>query len=283
MPDPRLRRGQAVAVTLSGGGTRLYGHAGVLAAVEEAGLVVKEITGVSGGALVGTAYCCLGLAGMQTMLRGFDIGQALRFGWFRNMGLYTNRAIADTCRAAGVTWEKAAASGIGLRIGVTALEPSLGLVWSPAEHPLDLELAEAVRMSAAIPLLWGYTQIASARVKWPDDLPADAVMPQLVTVVDGGVSRMMIPGGDLPWIASDVATSGYPAANPGGLTDYLVDLLGALQYRGMEMVMDSAAVAVRHVHMRTTGWLDRFTPDEVDAIVAAAKAEAAQAIAAAMA
>lgn len=282
MAKPTLKPGQAIAVTLSGGGTRLYGHAGVLKAIVESGLVVKEITGVSGGALVGAAFTALGVDGMQQILRDFDFGQLMRFNWLRGMGLYTNEAIAEACRNNGVTWERVLASGIDFKIGVTALEPSLGLVWGARSHPSLLLLAEAVRMSAAIPFIWGYTRMDSSRIQW-DGLPAGARLPPLVTLVDGGASRMLVPVTDLPWIASDVATNGFPWPNAASLVDYVNQLLGSLQYNAMEEVLADASVAVRHTTMRPLGWVQRLTPTEIDAVIEAARLETLAALAVAMA
>jgi NTE family protein len=48
--------GRAVGVVLSGGGARAFAHLGVLEVLEEAGLTIDRLGGVSLGALVAAAW-----------------------------------------------------------------------------------------------------------------------------------------------------------------------------------------------------------------------------------
>ncbi|MBN2608899.1 MAG: patatin-like phospholipase family protein [Candidatus Fermentibacteraceae bacterium] len=49
---------EGVSLVLSGGGARGFAHVGVLLALEEEGVLVRDVTGTSMGALVGGLYCC---------------------------------------------------------------------------------------------------------------------------------------------------------------------------------------------------------------------------------
>lgn len=277
---PPLQAGQSIGVTLSGGGTRLYAHLGVLRAIEAAGLRPTQVAGVSGGAIVAAAYAALGVEKAQELLRGFAIERALRFGWLRKLGWYDNRDVATLARDAGITWEAVKARGIDLQIGVTALEPGLGLVWTCDDHPVDL--AEAMRISATIPLLWGYTRMPTDQLKLPR-LPAGAVLPPEITLVDGGIACMLLPGGELPWVASNIAFNGYRDMPIGGLVDYLAQILSTMQYKLMLPALTGASCVVKHRAFRSSGWLDKVTPAGVDVIVESARVEAAAELAQSMA
>lgn len=276
-----LKPGDDVTVTLSGGGTRLYAHLGVLAALELRGLRVVEVSGVSGGAIVAAAYACLGLHGATQAIRSFDVAGLLRPGLSAALhyGAFDNTATRDACRSLGLDWGMAAASGVRLRLGVTALEPGIPLVWTPERHPPGMELGEAVRISSSIPFLWPYTRLPAADCCLPP-LPPEAVVPDLLTLVDGGCSAMGIEPGrlDVPLVVSNIAFNGYRATPVDGLLDYAAQLLAVYQYRTWGHVIDRATIAIKHKRMRATGWLDRFTAAEVLDIIQDARQETLEAL-----
>lgn len=53
----RLLSGNSIGVVLGGGGARGAAHVGVLQAMEEAGIPVDTVAGVSMGSLIGGLYC----------------------------------------------------------------------------------------------------------------------------------------------------------------------------------------------------------------------------------
>lgn len=284
-PTPKsLTPGQAIAVTLSGGGTRLYAHMGVLEAIEAAQLKPAAVLGVSGGAVVAAAYAALGCEKASALLKTYPIDRAMRWGWLRNLGIYTNRDLATFARENGITWEAAAARGIDLRIAVTAMEPGVTLVWTNENHPPGVDLAEAVRISSSIPLLWGYTRMPTSMIDWRGLIPDDASLPPAVTLVDGGVSNMLLPGDALalPWVASNIAFNGYRTHPVSGLLDYLAQLLSVLQYRAMQPALAGAACVVKHRKMRMLGWIDKLTVEGIESVIDEARAEAAEELARAM-
>ncbi|MGH8663354.1 MAG: patatin-like phospholipase family protein [Burkholderiales bacterium] len=67
----RLLVGQGIGLLLGGGGARTFAHIGVLRAMEEAGIEVDAIGGVSGGAIVG-AQAAAGVSPREMKARAHD-------------------------------------------------------------------------------------------------------------------------------------------------------------------------------------------------------------------
>lgn len=267
-----------IAVTLSGGGTRLYAHLGVLEALELKGFKVRKILGVSGGALVAALYACFGIEHTRQILKDFDTAKVLRWGYGRNWGLFNNDEIARYGREVGISWHFASRADVELSIGVTALEPGVPLVWTPRNTPGGVDLPLAVQMSASIPFLWGYHKLSAKAINWPP-MPSDASLPAEITIVDGGCSALMLGERDLPLVASNIAFSGYRTAPFSGLVDYAAQFLAVYQYRTMEQAISDAELIIKHRKMRSTGWLDIFGPDEIQAIINDARRETLEALA----
>lgn len=270
-----LAPGTEVTVTLSGGGSRLYAHLGVLAACEDAGLVVKEILGVSGGAVAGAAYAALGFDAALALVKRFDFSRAMRWGWLQRFGLFDNRELRTAAEEAGITWKACRERGVAVSVGVTALEPGLPVVWHEQAAPFTL--AEAVRISASIPCIWSYTRVPASQIRLTG-LPPEAKVPKELTLVDGGVACLMLPGSNRPWIASNVAFNGYRDSVITGFIDYLAQNLAVMQYRLMQRAITGAAVSVSHRNLRAAEWLASYTPEQIEGIVMAARIEAASAI-----
>jgi hypothetical protein len=266
-----------IAVTLSGGGTRLYGHLGVLEALEIRGFRIRKILGVSAGALVAALYASFGLDQTRQLLKTFDAKKVLRWNWGQRWGFFNNDEIARYAREVGVNWHTANRSGVELSIGVTALEPGIPLIWTPRNTPAGVDLPLAVQMSASIPLVWGYHKLPAKDIQWPS-MPPDVVLPEVVTIVDGGCSVMMLPEGGLPLVASNIAFNGYRAHPFTGLVDYTAQLLAVYQYRTMEQAIKDAELIIKHQKMRATGWLDVFGPEEIQAIINDARRETLEAL-----
>jgi hypothetical protein len=272
---PTIDKMKPIAVTLSGGGTRLYAHLGVLLACEELGLDVAEVLGVSGGALVAAAWTCIGSTRTRALLKAMPVRTLKRWGWFANCGLWDNAAIVEACRANGVTWAAARDSGRRFGVGVAALEPGVSLVWRPENHPVSVTLAEACRISASIPFLWGYTRMAKGDLDFSaNQLPADARLPDLITLADGGCANLMLPGEGMPWVASNIAFNGYRTSSISGWVDLAAQILATYQYRTMAAAIVGAVAVVNHRTLRAVGWLDDFGPAEIDGLIDSAKVEA---------
>jgi hypothetical protein len=267
----QLQRGQAIALTLSGGGTRLYAHLGVIEACEALGLKPTQILGVSGGAIVAALWACLGSAGARRVLLELPVVKLKRFAWGRNFGIWDNAAIREIGNAEGLTWAAAAARGVDLRVGVTALEPGVPLIWDGRTSPV--ELAEAARISGSIPFLWGTTPMEASKIQWPA-MPKDAVLPEVVTLTDGGCTALMLPASDLPLVASNIAFNGYRDYPIGGYMDLLAQILGVSQYRTMQAAIDEAEAVISHRRCRAVGWLDSFSRAEIIQLVDDAREEA---------
>jgi NTE family protein len=87
-----------VALVLGGGGSRGYGHIGVIRALEKAGLRPDLIVGSSAGALVGALYAAgFGAAQLERVGAGL-VRNTLRDWIFPKLGLFGGEAIARFVR-----------------------------------------------------------------------------------------------------------------------------------------------------------------------------------------
>ncbi|MCK5735884.1 MAG: cyclic nucleotide-binding domain-containing protein, partial [Spirochaetaceae bacterium] len=68
----RIVSGRAVGLVLSGGGAKGYAHAGVLKALEEAGIEIDMIGGTSIGSVIGAGYA-MGLSPDEIILKNMDL------------------------------------------------------------------------------------------------------------------------------------------------------------------------------------------------------------------
>ena len=87
----RLVRGRSIGVALGGGGALAFGHVGLLRTLEEAGLPMDYVAGVSFGALIGALYVGGGLDAVDELIRrhrrlmGFVAASVVSTRWLGNL------------------------------------------------------------------------------------------------------------------------------------------------------------------------------------------------------
>jgi NTE family protein len=152
--------GDECTVVLGGGGVRGVAHVGVIQALEERGLVVREIVGCSIGAIVGAALAA-GVPSDQLAERASRFTRddivtvnrwALLLNGIRQTSVFTGerlRAFIDEVVPA-VGW-----SDLTIPFSVNAVDVQTALVeWFGAGGRLDVPLHDAIYASAALPLYY---------------------------------------------------------------------------------------------------------------------------------
>lgn len=134
-----------VGIALSGGGAASYGLVPLIRGLEEGGVPIDVVSGVSGGALVGAYYCHAGLQGLARCIeRGGDLQQRIRNAVYDSDSI---RQLVDRdLRGVDV-------DDTDVRfVAVTTALPDQG---RPAARTVTAgPLAEAVQVSGAAPLLF---------------------------------------------------------------------------------------------------------------------------------
>ena len=152
--------GAECTVVLGGGGVRGIAHVGVLQALEERGLVVREILGCSIGAIVGAAISA-GMKSEKLAERAARFSRddivmvnrwALLLNGIRQTSVFTGERlrafIREVVPAGG--W-----SDLTIPLGVNAVDVQTARVeWFGAGGRLDVELHDAIYASAALPLYY---------------------------------------------------------------------------------------------------------------------------------
>ena len=83
-------------MVLSGGGARCAAHLGVLKALDELGIKVAAVSGVSAGAIVGALYAAGNTPDViLSVLKNIAYFGIAEFAWFKN-GLFTMNALRNT-------------------------------------------------------------------------------------------------------------------------------------------------------------------------------------------
>lgn len=147
-------------VVLGGGGVRGVAHVGVLRALEERGVRVREVIGTSIGAIVGAAYCagtsCDVLAERASRFTRDDIVTvnrwALLLNGIRQTSVFTGERlqafIEEVVPAAG--WAE-----LTTPLAVNAVNAQTAEVeWFGAGGRLDVSVRDAVYASSALPLYY---------------------------------------------------------------------------------------------------------------------------------
>lgn len=147
-------------VVLGGGGVRGVAHVGVLRALEERGVVVREVIGTSIGAIVGAAYCagvgCDMLAERAARFSRDDIVTINRWALLLNGIRQTSVFTGERLRAfieevvPPVSW-----SDLTTPLAVNAVDAQTACIeWFGAGGRLDVALHDAIYASSALPLYY---------------------------------------------------------------------------------------------------------------------------------
>ncbi|MCL6470165.1 MAG: patatin-like phospholipase family protein, partial [Ralstonia sp.] len=145
-----------IRVALSGSGFRLPAHLGALRAVHDAGYDIVELSGTSGGSIVGALYASgMTLDAMYDLCMGLDWSPMMRFSPWT---LLTKQALCDgdalldllTKHTEGKTF---AALDVDLRVIASDLASESEYQFSRERTP-DTPIALAARASASIPIVF---------------------------------------------------------------------------------------------------------------------------------
>ncbi len=143
---------------LTGGGTRLPVHVGVLAALQELGARYRRLVGVSGGSIVAALH-----AAGWTPARMLELAYEINFAQFRG------RSLIELVLRGGLSsgnvferWLDGVLEGrcfqdldLDLAVVATDVRASRPVVFERATNP-TLKVARAVRFSMGIPLLFSF-------------------------------------------------------------------------------------------------------------------------------
>lgn len=157
--------GVECTVVLGGGGVRGVAHVGVLQALEERGVVVREILGCSIGAIVGAAISagmtCDDLAERAARFSRDDIVMVNRWALLLNGIRQTSVFTGERLRAfieevvPAVGW-----SDLTIPLAVNAVDVQTARVeWFGVGGRLDVPLQDAIYASAALPLYYPPAEI----------------------------------------------------------------------------------------------------------------------------
>lgn len=143
---------------LAGGGTRLPAHVGVLTALQDLGVTVPRLVGVSGGSIVASLH-----AAGWTPQQLHDLALEINFGRFRGFSLY--QLFFHGGLTSGDTFERwldGLLKGVRFRdlptdlaVVATDVRRSEPVVFDRETTP-DYKVARAVRHSMGIPLLFAF-------------------------------------------------------------------------------------------------------------------------------
>lgn len=225
--DHRDGTQNGVALVLGGGGARGFAHLGVLSVLEEEGVPIEEITGVSVGAFVGALYAAAGRVepvieiARKTQWPNLVEVEYMPFGFFRTNRLeqflaHHLEALAKSRTGDsypnGVHFSDLA---IPLRIGATDLASGESVLFETGP------VAPAVRASAAIPALFAPYSYQGR------------------TLIDGGIANGLPydwvrgrPGAPPPKVVAVSVEGDLPREIPAGLWGVLAQVI-AIQGRAL--------------------------------------------------
>ncbi|MFZ2226897.1 MAG: patatin-like phospholipase family protein [Candidatus Nanopelagicaceae bacterium] len=240
--------GTRLGLVLGGGAALGAAHAGILQALDEAGVRCSVVVGTSAGALIGGGYAAGLTGGELTKL-------VLAAQWSTFAQWHPNRrwGLLDSSPL-----ERSIEEYVGTRL-IEDLERRFGAVaFDPLARELVLiesgSLATALRASSAVPGLFPPVRIEGR------------------LLVDGGVSDN-VPVWAARKLGADyviaVGVDSGPAANAGVTARVLDTVSGARRARTRDIPRASAAADV-FVHPDTQG-LSRWTPKDVPQLVDAGR------------
>lgn len=153
---------------LAGGGTRLPAHVGVLGALHDLDIGFDRVVGVSGGSIVAALHAAgRTVAEMRGLFRDTDFRQFRGFNLYQLMahgGLTDGRHFQDWMDA---QLDGAAFADLSFHLHVVATDVVTGQpVVFDRERTPDMNVAEAVRASMGIPLLFTFR-------RWRDKVLVD--------------------------------------------------------------------------------------------------------------
>lgn len=213
LPHPSARR---LVPILAGGGTRLPAHVGVLRALDELGVISTHLVGVSGGSIVaGLRAAGWSTEAMKTLatevdfrqFRGLDLWQLL----FRG-GLSSGDGFEHWMdrQLNGARFEDLA---LDLHVVATDVLSGEPVIFDRA-RTAEMRVAQAIRYSMGIPLLFAYKEHAG-RVLIDGSILAEEALRQ----------DWAGDGTPLCSFRLRASPSGAPARHPLGLSDYLQALI----------------------------------------------------------
>ena len=150
----------SIVPVLAGGGARLPAHVGILEAIDEIGITVNHLVGVSGGSIVGSLYCA-----------GYSIAEMRKIAQDTDFSMFLGSSILSLMRTGGLSsglrfldWMNSKLDGRTFRdlerdyyVVATDVRSGQPVVFSKRHTP-DMEVARAVRFSISIPLLFSFNK-----------------------------------------------------------------------------------------------------------------------------
>lgn len=179
MTDPIVKpRSKKVNLVISGTGALYPAHAGAVCALMDLGYSFKAVSATSGGALIASALCAgIPKETLRRVIINFNPWKVLlrspklpiTNGW----GFFDNLPLVNVLKRmfGALTF---AQSPIPIHIVATQLFPVFGrFVFNKESHP-DMTLAEACRVSSAVPVLFRVVSLDGMQFidgSFSDDLP----------------------------------------------------------------------------------------------------------------
>jgi len=150
--------GERVVPILAGGGGRLSAHIGILAALEELGVGFDHLVGVSGGSIVGALYAV-----------GYELKEVTRIAQETDFNQFLDQSLVSLLRSGGLSSGDRFEAWMGEKLGhrtfadldrefhVVATDVQTGMpVIFDRQHTPDLPIAQAIRFSMSIPILFSF-------------------------------------------------------------------------------------------------------------------------------
>lgn len=147
-----------IVPVLSGGGSRLAAHLGVLAALEKLAVDFDHIVGVSGGSVIGALYAS-----------GYTINEIKKVGLETNFSKFAGQSFWSLLRTGGLSSGDYFESWVDEKLNhktfnelvkdfhvvATDVRTGLPVIFNKETTP-DMKVSEAVRYSMSIPLLFSF-------------------------------------------------------------------------------------------------------------------------------
>lgn len=151
---------QQIVPIFSGGGTRLSAHIGIIHALHDLNIEFKQVVGVSGGSIIAAMYCAgYSIEEMETLAANTDFNQFREGSWWRLLtegGMSSGDVFQNWLEQylKGMTF---AQCKVPLNILATDVNGGGPVIFNKQNTP-DMHVAEAVRYSMSIPLVFSFKQ-----------------------------------------------------------------------------------------------------------------------------
>lgn len=150
----------SIVPIFSGGGTRLSSHIGIIKALHDLDIHFDQVVGVSGGSIIAALYCAgYNVDDMEQLAADTDFNQFREGSWWR---LLTEGGLSSGDRfeywlnsyLKGMTFAQCPTL---LNILATDVNGGGPVIFNASNTP-DMPIAEAVRYSMSIPLVFSFKQ-----------------------------------------------------------------------------------------------------------------------------